>query len=116
MSDNHRQYQTIRNALSKSYPREPEGHLASHLNTLAGLICGIVSSRRTNLPQIAAKVPDGTQVSSRLKRFSRWVNNKRLDWETYFLPYAALVMDHLATSGRLLLVMDCSTICRSRVT
>ena len=116
MSDNHRQYRTIRNALNKSYPREPEGHLAGHLNTLVGLISGIVSSRRTNLPQIAAKVPDGTQVSSRIKRFSRWVKNERLDWETYFLPYAALVMDHLATSGRLFLVMDGSTIGRGCVT
>lgn len=116
MSDNHRQYRTIRNALNKSYPGEPEGHLASHLNTLAGLISGIVSSRRTNLPQIAAKAPDETRVDSRIKRFSRWVSNKRLDWETYFLPYAALMLDHLATSGRLLLVMDGSTIGRDCVT
>lgn len=86
MSDNHRQYRTIRNALNRCYPIEPEDHLASHLNTLAGMVSGIVSSRRTNLPQIAAKVPDGTRVDSRIKRFSRWVNNERLDGETYFLP------------------------------
>ena len=76
MSDNHRQYRTIRNALTERYPFEPEGHLARHLNTLAGMISGIVSSRRTNLPQMADQVPDATRVDSRIKRFSRWINNE----------------------------------------
>lgn len=116
MSDNHHQYRTIRKALKKSYPCEPEGHLASHLNTLAALVSGIVSSRRTNLPQIAAKVPDGTLVESRIKRFSRWINNERLDWETYFLPYATILLEGLAGSGPLFLVMDASAIGRGCAT
>ena len=116
MSDNHRQYHTIRNALNRSYPVEPEGHLASHLNTLAGMVSGIVSSRRTTLPQMAAKAPDETLVDSRIKRFSRWVNNEGLDWETYFLPYVTLLLEGLAGSGPLFLVMDASAIGRGCAT
>jgi hypothetical protein len=116
MGDNHRQYRTLRNALNRCYPVEPEGRLAGHLNTLAGLVSGIVSSRRTNLPQIAAKVPDGTQVESRIKRFSRWINNKRLDWKTYFLPYVTVLLEGLANSGPLFLVMDGSAIGRGCAT
>ena len=116
MSDNHRQYRAIRKALNSSYPVEPEGHLARHLNTLAGMVSGIVSSRRTNLPQMAAKAPDGTLVDSRIKRFSRWVNNERLDWETYFLPYVTLLLEGLAGGGPLFLVMDASAIGRGGAT
>ena len=116
MSDNHRQYRTIRKALNDRYPVEPEGHLASHLNTLAGMVSGIVSSRRTNLPQMAAKAPDGTLVDSRIKRFSRWVNNERLDWETYFLPYVTLLLEGLAGGGPLFLVMDGSAVGRGCAT
>ncbi len=117
MSDNHRQYRTIRNALNERYPFEPEGHLASHLNTLAGMVSGIVSSRRTNLPQMAAKVPDETRVDSRIKRFSRWVNNEQLDLETYFLPYVALLLEGLASGGGpLFLVMDASAVGRGCAT
>lgn len=115
MSDNRRQYHTIRNALNKCYPTEPEGRLARHLNTLAGLVSGIVSSGRTNLPQIAAKIPDGTLPESRVKRFSRWIDNKRIDLDTYFLPYAEHLLASLS-SARLFLVMDSSAIGRNCAT
>jgi hypothetical protein len=117
MSDNHRQYRTLRKALNARYPFEPEGHLAGHLNTLAGMISGIVSSRRTNLPQMADQVPDATRVDSRIKRFSRWVNNERLDLETYFLPYVTLLLEGLASGGGpLFLVMDGSAVGRGCAT
>jgi len=111
MSDNRRQYQMIRNALKKCYPVEPEGRLARHLNTLSGLVSGIVSSGRTNLPQIATKVPDETLPDSRAKRFSRWVDNERIDLDTYFLPYAQHLLASLSGSP-LFLIMDGSGIGR----
>jgi hypothetical protein len=47
MSDNVRIYRAVRTALEQLYPTEPHGNLARHLNTLAGLVSGIVDSRRT---------------------------------------------------------------------
>ncbi len=46
----------IRNALTQASPTQPTGNLARHLNTLAALISGIVGSKSTQLPTIAAKV------------------------------------------------------------
>jgi len=115
MSDTQRQFRTIRNQLNRLYPTEPEGNLARHLNTLAALLSGIVSSRRTNLPAIAGKVPDGALPESRVKRFSRWINNERIDLETYFLPYARCLLESLAHHP-LLLVMDVSAIGRGCAT
>jgi hypothetical protein len=115
MSDTQRQFRTLRNHLNRLYPSEPEGNLARHLNTLAALLSGLVSSRRANLPAIAAKVPDGALPESRVKRFSRWVRNERIDLETYFLPYAERLLESLAHRP-LLLVMDGSAIGRGCAT
>src|SRR5262249_24068358 len=81
------------------------GTVARHLITLAALISGIVGSKNTQLPPIAAKVPNGTQPESRVKRFARWLDNARILEEVYFLPYADVLLRHLALQT-LGLVMD----------
>jgi len=79
MSDNRRRYRAIKNAIKQLYPTEPRGNTARHLHTLAALISGIVGSKSTNLPAVAAKVPDGTKRESRVKKFSRWIKNERIN-------------------------------------
>ncbi len=81
------------------------------MNTLAGLISGIVASKSTNLPHIASRVPDSTEPDSRVKRFSRWVANDHINIETYFLPYAKALLASLSEQA-LPLVMDGSEVGR----
>lgn len=57
MSDNKKRFQSIRKVLNTLFPENPQGHLASRLNTLAAMISGIVGSRSVSLPAIASKVP-----------------------------------------------------------
>src|SRR5262249_2740454 len=109
MSDNLRQYRAIRDALRQAYPGEPQGRCARHLTTLAALISGIVASKSTQLPKVAAKVPNGTKPESRVKRFARWLDNARILEEVYFLPYAEILLTHLALEP-LVLVMDGSVV------
>jgi Transposase DDE domain len=109
MSDNLRQYRAIRAALSQAYPGEPQGRCARHLTTLAAMISGIVASKSTQLPKVAAKVPTGTKPESRVKRFARWLDNERILEEVYFLPYAEILLAHLALET-LVLVMDGSVV------
>src|SRR2546427_1427681 len=111
MSDNLRRYRAICQALKQAYPVAPQGNLARHLTTLAALISGIVGSRSTQLPTIATKVPDGTKPESRVKRFARWLGNDDILEEVYFLPYAAILLSHLAVET-LVLVMDGSVVGR----
>src|SRR5437762_4514903 len=105
MSDNLRRYRAIRDALTQWYPGQPTGNLARHLHTLAALISGIVGSKSTQLPHIAAKVPNGTKPESRAKRFARWFDNDHILEEMYFLPYADILLRHFALQT-LVLVMD----------
>ena len=45
MSDNHRRYRAIRQALTQCYPGPISGRMAQHLTTLAAFISGIVASK-----------------------------------------------------------------------
>jgi hypothetical protein len=114
MSDNLRRYRAIRDALTQSYPGEPTGTVARHFTTLAALISGIVASKSTQLPKIATHVPDGTQPESRVKRFARWIRNDQVTDEVYFMPYAAMLLCHLALQT-LVLVIDGSVVGRGCV-
>ena len=105
MSDNLRRYRAIRDALTHAYPTPPTGNFARHLQTLAALISGIVGSKSTQLPHMATKVPDGAKPESRVKRFARWIDNDHILEEVYFLPYADLLLRHLALQT-VVLVMD----------
>ena len=82
--------------------------------TLAALISGIVASKSTQLPKIAAKVPDGAKPESRVKRFTRWVDNAHITTEGYCVPYAEMLLAHLALQT-LVLVIDGSVVGRGCV-
>ena len=111
MSDNLRRYRAIRDALTQWYPGQPTGTVARHLTTLAALISGIVGSKSTQLPSVATKIPDGTKPESRVKRLTRWLDNERILEEMYFLPYADVLLRHLALQT-VVLVMDGSGVGR----
>jgi hypothetical protein len=114
MSDNLRRYRAIRDALTQYYPGQPTGTVARHLTTLAALSSGIVASKSAQLPAIATKVPDGTKPESRVKRFARWVSNAHVTEEVYCLPYAKVLLAHLALQT-LGLVIDGSVVGRGCV-
>jgi hypothetical protein len=111
MSDNLRRYRAIRHALAQCYPTASQGNFARHLTTLAALISGIVGSKSSPLPPIATKVPDGAKPESRVKRFTRWLDNDPILEEVYFLPYADVLLRHLALQT-VVLVMDGSGVGR----
>ncbi len=58
-------------------------------------------------------MPDGTKPESRVKRFSRWLQNKRINANAHFLPFASeLLLSLIATLGTLVLAIDGSTVGR----
>jgi len=111
MSDNHRRYRSIRTALSQMYQKEPKGYGAKQLNVLAALISGIVGSGRSNYPQIASKTPDFTQLESRVKRISRFINDVDETRKIHWMPFAAELLANLSTFT-LVLIMDGSEVGR----
>jgi len=114
MSDNLRRYRAIHRALLQGYPNTPKGKVVRHLTTLAALISGIVGSHSTQFPKIATQVPNGTKPESRVKRFARWVDNATITEEVYFVPYAEVLLRHLALQT-LVVIIDGSVVGRGCV-
>lgn len=115
MSDNAKRFETVRNKLNTLYPKTLSCNAAKHLNTLAGLISGIVGGKSVNLPQVACKTPDGTKATSREKRYSRWIDNERIDFDQYFLPFVEILLRNM-TGDVLMLAIDGSVVGRGCVT
>jgi hypothetical protein len=126
MSDSLTRYCAIRRALFGHFPSRPGGNFARHLLTLAALISGIIGSRKSSLPAIATKVPTGGSPNgggreSRVKRFSRWVENDRIGASAYYLPFVRVLLGSLPfvrvllgslPEGPLVLIMDGSLVGR----
>lgn len=85
MPDNHRRYFAIQKALRQLMPHV-KGHAACHLMTLTALICGILGSKQTRLPAIASKTPGLAKRQSRITTFERWLKNKNVTVERFYLP------------------------------
>lgn len=96
MSDNLRRYRARHKALIQGYPDAPQGHGVRHLTTVAALSSGLVGRRNTQLPKMATPGPNGTTPESRVKRFARWVDNATITAEISCVPYAAVLLRHLA--------------------
>src|SRR3970040_772210 len=111
-----RVYRAIKQALTQAYPDRPQGNLARHLETLAGLVSGIVLGKSCQLPKIASKVPGEVHPDSRTKQLSRWVQNEHITGDLYFLPFVEPLLVSLAAVRPLVLIMDGSAVARGCVT
>ena len=107
MNNNRHYYRHIQKSLLQLYPQKQlNGHQVRHLNTLAAMISGIVRGKSCQLEKIARKVPDKTQVESRVKRFSRVLKHETITPELFFLPFILPLLAGLASSGLITLAMD----------
>jgi hypothetical protein len=116
MSDNRRVYRTIRQAIMQLYPGEPKGNTARMLTTLAALVSGIVLGKSCQLPTIARKAPDGAKADSRIKRYSRWIQNERIEYEAYYLPFVEALLYRLAAIRELVFIIDGSEVGQGCIT
>jgi len=105
MNDSRRVHRAIKTKLKQLYPKEPQGNLARHLETLAFLVSGIILSKSCQLPKIASKVPGDVHPDSREKQLSRWVKNAHITFGLYFLPFVQPLLESLAAVRPLVLIM-----------
>ncbi|MBF0620788.1 MAG: IS4 family transposase [Magnetococcales bacterium] len=116
MGDNAKRFRIIRKELTTLFPGTASGNVARHLNTLAAMMSGIIGAKNVHLPEVASKAPNGTKLTSREKKFVRWVRNKRIEIEEYFLPFAQLLMARLAQiQEALVIAIDGSSVGRGNI-
>lgn len=110
MSDNRRVYRTIRVTLKQLFPAEPKGNFARHLNTLAAMVAGMVQGKSSQLPTIARHAPEAAKAESRVKKYCRWLKNKRTSYEAHYLPFAQEILRNLAKIRPLVFMIDGSDV------
>lgn len=113
MSDNHNVYRRISQGMRQLYPQQLTARQARHMNTLAGMVSGIVRSGKSHLKAMAKKAPDRSKTESRIKRFTRYLQNEQVDAQTYFIPFIEALLVGLARCGPLVLAIDGSEVGRN---
>lgn len=111
MSDNLKRYRAISAGLKQFFPGRLTPRQAQHFQVMAGMINGIVGSRKVQLPAMADKLPSSAQRESRIKRFKRWLQNDAIKLDTYFAPFTKALLAGLAHQP-LVLVIDGSSVGR----
>ena len=107
MTDRQRVYTQVLRTLKDLMKPYKQGHVT----TLAMMITGIVMSHKAQLSVMSGEVPVWAKAASIEKRMHRFVQNERIDVQTYFMPFAAALIAALG-SQRLVLAMDGSQVGR----
>jgi len=74
------------------------------MNTLAAMITGIIIGKDTQLPQIAANVPEHIKLTSTEKRIKRLIINEKVCEETYFIPFIQTLLTTLGLEEMILAI------------
>ena len=88
-------YREVKKFLKQLYPSEPKGNLVRNMNTLTAMITGIIIGKDTQLPKIAANVPELIKLTSTEKRIKRLIINDKVSETTYFLPFIRSLLANL---------------------
>lgn len=72
------------------------------------MVTGIVPSKQSHLEVMAGHVPARSKVTSRAKKFARFIQNEGISQESYFLPFLVPLGSELAQGGPLVRMMEAS--------
>lgn len=107
MTNKMKVYTKIMQKLKKMMPQTPQNQMV----TTAMMVAGIVLGRKAQLSAISLEVPHPAKPASLEKRMQRFVKNERFEVEVNYLPFAELILSHLADKP-LVLAIDGSNVGR----
>ena len=86
-----------------------KGHQASHFSTLLHMMTGMVVSKHCHLPKVAGKVKSDIKQESQIKKFKRWLSNKSINGNVFYLPFLERLLPTLIKDN-IKLIIDGSVI------
>jgi hypothetical protein len=114
MSDYKTIYRQVKEFVKRMYPLKLTGNLRRNMNTLTAMMAGIIIGKQTQLPKIAANVPELIKLPSTEMRFKRLIINEKVTEETYFLPFIQSLLINLGLE-QMVLAIDGSLVGRGCV-
>lgn len=111
MSDNRKRYCAIKDCLWQMFA-DCSARQKQYLLVLAQLTSGIIGSHQSQLAEIANYVSGSgsNKVESRIMQYRRFVNNAKIEPQTFFAPFARALLAALSQQGPLGLIIDGSTV------
>jgi len=83
MSDSQRLHASLLSVLQPSLMQED----FRHVDTLAWAMTGVLMQQTVSLPAWAVIVPDQSEAKARELRFRRWLQNPKLDAQSWYTPF-----------------------------
>lgn len=85
-----------------------------HICVLSMMVVGIVLGKNAQLSQISLQIPSKAKPASTEKQCHRFVKNKKVDVQQFYLPFAQHILAHLG--NKITVVMDASQVGRGCMT
>ena len=83
MSDSQRLHASLLSVLQPSLMHED----FRNVDTLAWAMTGVLMQKTVSLPAWAVIVPDQSEAKARELRFRRWLQNPKLDAQSWYTPF-----------------------------
>ena len=80
-------FSQVKDSLKSLYEEEPSGHSLKRLNTLCGLISGMIQRKSSHLGDLGAGLPQDIDAASRITHAKRFLSNKWTDYKVHYLPF-----------------------------
>jgi hypothetical protein len=107
MTDKMKVYTKVLKMLKKQMPTLRQQFVV----TLAMMISGIVTGKKAQLSVMSAQIPTRAKTKSTERRMRRFVNNKKIDKDVLYMPFAEIILQQLA-QHTLYIAIDGSTVGR----
>lgn len=88
-------FSQVKYSLKSLHQQEPTGHRLKRLNSLSGLVTGMIRRKSSHLPDIGSGLPQDINAASRVIHAKRFLSNKWIDYETYYFPFLSAFLENL---------------------
>ena len=103
----------IKKSLTALSPVAVQGHALKRINSLTGLVSGMITKKSSHLSKVGTGLDNDTHSNSQEKHAKRFLENKYTDYKVHYLPYLACFIasisqnkQYLSNVKNLTLVID----------
>jgi len=112
-------FRKILNKLRLFYGKGLKGHALRRVKSLSAFICGILRKKKPHMSALGSGLPQGITAHSREKAVKKFLGNRFIDYDAYYLPYISSLLEEtisaMAGHEAIKLVIDGSKMGKSHM-
>lgn len=104
-------YSKINRVLLSTFEQPPQGHALKRIQTLSGLIAGMIKKGDSHMPAIGSGLCKDIDANSKTIAATRFIDSKWVDYETHYLPFLTsflmgMIQTYFSKLGEIILAID----------